>query len=76
MANHEQKSLDLLGEVDALEKELRSEYAGLNRPGRIADLHQRINRCLKKSDIHATHALRQAVQDFAAAVQDLATVPA
>lgn len=65
MANHEQKSIELLDEVTNLEKELRREYAGPNRPGRVADLHQRINRCLKKADIHATHALRQAVQDLA-----------
>jgi hypothetical protein len=64
MANHEQKSLELLDEVDDLEKELRGEYVGQNRRDRIADLHQRINRSLKKADIHATHALRQAIQDL------------
>lgn len=68
MANHEQKSLELLAEVDDLERELRQEYGGLNRREVIADLHQRINRCLKKSDIHATHALRQAIEDAAAPV--------
>jgi hypothetical protein len=63
MANHEMKSLELLDEVEQLEKALLTEYAGAKRSWRVADLQQRINRCLKKADIHATHALRQAVED-------------
>lgn len=66
MANHELKSLELLDEVDQLEVELREEYAGLGRSHVIAALHQRINRCLKKSDIHAMHSVRQALEDRAA----------
>lgn len=66
MANHELKSLELLDEVDQLEVELRAEYGGLARAPVVAALHQRINLCLKRADIHATHALRQAIQDLAA----------
>jgi hypothetical protein len=69
MANHQLKSLELLDEVDRLEVELRKEYARDTpsgaRPQVVADLHQRINRALKKSDIHATHALRQTIEDAA-----------
>lgn len=66
MANHEAKSLELLDEVEQLEQALRAEYGGMARGHVVADLHQRINRALKKSEIHAQHALRQAIEDAAA----------
>lgn len=76
MANHELKSLELLDEVEQLENELRAEYGGLARHHVVADLHQRINRALKKADIHAEHATRQAVEELVALVDERMAVTA
>jgi hypothetical protein len=63
MPNHQLRSLELLDEVDDLQQELAEAYASKSPGHVVADLHQRINLTLKKADIHATHALRQAVED-------------
>lgn len=70
MTNHTQSSIELMVEVDNLRGELARTYReqNLGNPGnharRIADLHQRINVSLKLADTHATHSLRQAIEDF------------
>lgn len=65
MADHYQKALEQLDEVDDLRKDLRKAYLEHAPGSRVADLHQKINLNLKLADIHATLAVRQALQDSA-----------
>jgi len=66
MANHYQRSLELLDEVDAARTELRRHYLETPTPDRhkVADLHQTIGVCLKLAGIHATLAEAQSVTDL------------
>ncbi len=69
MTNHYQKTVELLDEIASLETELATQYRQqrLGHPGshanRIADLHQRLGRLLKKAAVHSQLAIAQAYYD-------------
>lgn len=65
MANHHQRALELLDEVDQARKELKDEYRnhGSSRPQLVAKLHQSINVCMKLASIHAQLAEVDAIVD-------------
>lgn len=73
MADHYERSLDLLDQIEDLTVDLKLAYREGASRTIIADLHAALSRSLKLADIHATLSVRQALEDRAMA---RAAVPA
>jgi hypothetical protein len=65
MANHFQRAVELLDEVEQARTALRAEYAknGSARPNVVAGLHQTINVNMKLAHVHSQLAEAQALVD-------------
>lgn len=65
MADHYERAIDLLDEIDDLTVDLKMAYRAKASREHVADLHAALSRSLKLADIHATLSVRQALEDTA-----------
>lgn len=73
MADHYERAVDLLEEIDDLAEDLAIAYRANASREVVADIHAKLSRSLKLADIHATLSVAQRLEDTA---MQRAAVPA